>query len=51
MIDVRVRQEHRIERARIERQRLPVALAQPLHALKEAAVDQQPPAAELEEIL
>ena len=43
VVDVRMRQHHRIDRARRHGQRRPVAQAQLLDALEQAAVDEQPP--------
>jgi len=48
VIQVRVRQNDRVELHRIERQRLPVPLTERLQPLKQATVDQNQPPAELE---
>ena len=46
VIEVRVRQDDRIDPRRIDRKRCPVALPQLLETLKEAAVDENPTVAE-----
>jgi hypothetical protein len=51
MIQVRVRQDDRINPRRIDGQRLPVPPTELLEPLKQAAIDQNPPAADLEQVL
>ena len=50
VVDVRMRQHHRIERRRIDDALAPVPLAQLLHALEQAAVEQDAAAADGEEV-
>jgi hypothetical protein len=50
VVDVRMREHHRIDLACGERERLPVAQAQLLQALEQAAVHQHPVALVLEEV-
>ena len=50
VVQVRVAQHHRVDRARVDREGRPVALAQRLEALVEAAVEQDALATELDEV-
>jgi hypothetical protein len=45
MVEVRMREHHRVERLGLERHRLPVALPNLLQSLKHAAVEQHLPVA------
>jgi hypothetical protein len=51
MVQVRVRQHHRVERARVEGQGLPVHQTKLLVALEQPAIDQHAPPAVLDEVL
>ena len=51
VIEMRVGENDRVNSRRIDRQRCPVALAQLLQALKEAAVDEHAMIAEVEQVL
>src|SRR5437667_7552367 len=48
VIEMRVRENDGVDRRRIDRQRPPVPGPQLLQSLKQAAIDEHPPAAELE---
>ncbi len=50
MVDVRVRQNHRIDRLRIEREGEVALVGQLTRALKESAVEQNAPAVDLQEV-
>ena len=50
MIKVRVRQDDRVDPGRLDRQRRPVPVAQLLEALKEPAVDEDAPIAEIQQV-
>ena len=50
VIDVRMRDDYRVDRSRIERWLLPVALAQLLQALEQTSVDQHPRAISLDQV-
>jgi hypothetical protein len=50
MVDMGMGEQHGIDACRIDRQRSPVAQAQLLEALEQAAIHQQPRAAELKQI-
>ena len=51
VVDVRMRQQHRVDRGRRHRQRRPVAQAQLLQALEQPAIDEQAPAVVFDEVL
>jgi len=51
MVEMRVGQHDGVDRIGVNRKRLPVALAQILHALKQATVDQYSMAGGLEQML
>ena len=50
VIEMRVREDDRVDRCRIDRQRLPVPDPQLLQPLEQPAVDEHAPAAELEQV-
>ena len=51
VIEVRVRENHRLDGIRPDRKRLPVSLTEILQSLKEATIDEQPSPVHLEQVL
>src|SRR5690606_23793036 len=50
VVEVRVREQHRVDARRVDRERLPVSLAKLLQALEQPAVDEQTPGGRLEQV-